>query len=139
VVDIVLLAGKVLFLILLYLFLFAAVRTGVGLVGDRAPRQETWRLGLAVKRGPSHLRGIKLDLGDRVSIGRSPDADLVIQDEFVSSHQARIDPTPKGPVIVDLDSTNGTFVNDARIDRPTRLDTGDVVEIGEVVLEVERL
>ena len=138
-VDIVLWAGKLLFLALLYLFLIAAVRTGVGLVSGAAPRRDTWRLGLAVAKGPVELHGVQLDLAQPVTVGRSPDSDLVIADEFLSLHHARVDPSEKGPVLKDLGSTNGTMLNGKRVKRPTTLTRGDTVELGKVVLEVRDL
>lgn len=138
-VDVVLLAGKLLLLALVYLFLFAAVRTGMGLVSGAAPKGETWRLGLAVTRGPAELMGIKLDLSETVTIGREPDSDLVVADGFVSTRHARVDPTARGPVLKDLGSTNGTVLNGKVVTEPTVLAKGDRVEVGKVVLEVRDL
>ena len=138
-VDIVLFVGKILLLALLYLFLFAAVRTGIGMVSGAAPSQETWRLALVVTQGPRELRGVRLDLSEPISVGRDPDADLVIADGFVSTRHARVDPSERGPVLKDLGSTNGTVLNGKRVERPTVLSRGDTVELGKVVLEVKDL
>ena len=138
-VDIVLLAGKILFLALLYLFLFAAVRAGIGLVSSAAPRDGTWRLGLVVTAGPKELQGIKLDLSEPITIGRDPSSDLVIADDFVSTRHARVDPSQRGPMLKDLGSTNGTILNGKSVTRPTRLKQGDRLELGKVVLEVRGL
>lgn len=138
-IDIVLLVGKLLLLALLYLFLVAAVRTGIGLVSGAAPVDGTWRLGLVVAAGPPELRGVKLDLSQPITIGRDPGADLVIADGFVSTRHARVDPSERGPVLKDLESTNGTVVNGRRVKRPTLLKRGDSVALGKVVLEVRDL
>lgn len=137
--GILLLVGRLTLLVFVYLFLFVAVRTGIGLVSDATPRGSTWRLGLVVERGPKELRGIKLDLASPMTIGRDPEADLVIADDFVSSRHARVDPTPKGPVLEDLGSTNGTLLDGRLVDRPTLLKKGDTIEVGEVVLKVTAL
>jgi hypothetical protein len=138
-IDVVLLAGRILLLVLVYLFLFAAVRTGLGLVSGAAPVDGTWRLGLIVAAGPPELRGVKLDLSEPITIGRDPESDLVIADSFVSNRHARIDPSERGPVLKDLESTNGTVVNGRRVKRPTTLSRGDSVRLGKVVLEVREL
>ncbi len=138
-VDTVLLIGRFLLLALLYLFLFAAVRTGLGAISSPGRREGTWRLGLKVVDGPAELRGAVLDLAEPVRIGRDPDAELTVTDGYVSSAHARVEPTAGGPVLHDLGSTNGTFVNGRRIERPMRLSQGDLVEVGTVSLEVDSL
>jgi hypothetical protein len=148
VVDVVLLFGKLLFIALLYLFLFAAVRTGIGLVGAGTASTTTAGAGtlgdsgllaLVVARGPKELKGVRLPLDAPVVIGRTPESDIVIADDFVSSRHARVTPGSRGPVLEDLGSTNGTVLNGATISRPTTVRDGDIVELGEVVLKVERL
>ncbi len=71
-------------------------------------------------------------LGAKASIliGRNPQADLPLSAPTVSWHHARVDRTPQGYCITDLNSTNGTFVNGRRITGPTPLRPSDVVQIG---------
>ncbi|MDF0530539.1 ATP-binding cassette domain-containing protein [Tsukamurella sp. 8F] len=68
--------------------------------------------------------------GQAVSIGRTPDNDLVIDDMLVSRRHARVVATAQGPVLEDLRSANGTQVNGSRIAGPTPLHDGDVVTVG---------
>ncbi len=136
-VDVALLAGRLLLLALLYLFLFAAVRTGVGLVASRG-HGVPGTLALRVIRGPRGLRNASVPIGGPVVIGRSPGADIVIGDDFVSSRHARVYPSGGDVFIEDLGSTNGTLVNGERIVGPTRLSAGDSIEVGSVRLEVAR-
>lgn len=72
----------------------------------------------------------------RVRIGRASDNDIPIDSPLVSKHHAEVEivrsPEPGGPNeyhLVDLDSTNHTFVNDTRVTRQ-RLRHDDVVRIG---------
>jgi hypothetical protein len=82
-IDIVLFAGRLLLLALLYLFLLAAVKTGVGLVAGQRPKtRELWTL--TVVQGPRELVGVRVDVAGPVVVGRSPGADIVIGDDFVS-------------------------------------------------------
>lgn len=72
----------------------------------------------------------ELDLAaDPVTIGRKPDNTLPIDDPAVSAHHARITKIHAVYFLEDLQSTNGTFVNDKRIDRHQLRDT-DVITIG---------
>lgn len=137
-VDVVLLFGRIVLIALLYLFLLSAVRAGVGLIGGKPLAART---GLAVKvvKGPREITGVSLPLHGTLIIGRSPDSDLVIADEFVSSSHARIVPDGDGFSLEDLDSTNGTRVNGQPASRPRPVQAGDVIEIGQNRLEVVKL
>jgi phosphatidylserine/phosphatidylglycerophosphate/cardiolipin synthase-like enzyme len=64
------------------------------------------------------------------SIGRAPENDVVVQSAQVSRQHARITLDEGGCRITDLGSGNGTFVNGERLEGTTRLNPGDVVDIG---------
>lgn len=70
------------------------------------------------------------------TLGRSSGADLPLADRTLSRTHARIDVTPDGPVVTDLESRNGTLVNGARIADPVLLSPGDRVVLGETSIEV---
>jgi phosphoserine phosphatase RsbU/P len=67
---------------------------------------------------------------DRVTIGRSRTADIHLPDEWLSRRHAEIQRCEDGFYIVDLESKNGTLLNDARIQRQRLMD-GDVISIGD--------
>ncbi|MDP0397369.1 ATP-binding cassette domain-containing protein [Tsukamurella strandjordii] len=75
--------------------------------------------------------------GGELSIGRTPDNDLVIPDMLVSRRHARLLTGAQGLVIEDLHSANGTQVNGRRITGPTSLRDGDVVTVGNSDLVVD--
>ena len=82
-----------------------------------------------------HFNGEKFDIKDGVtSIGRSSHNDIVIGDDSVSLEHAKIKYFKDKDIykIYDLVSTNGTFVNDVRVEAPVELKDGDVVTIGEI-------
>lgn len=136
-IDVLLLAGRLLLLALLYLFLFAAVRTGIGLVsGQRLKSQGVWQL--RVVRGPRELKGVSVPLSGPLVIGRSPGADIVIGDDFVSAKHAKVYQRGNEVVLEDLGSTNGTILNGDRLRNPHTLRPGDTIDIGTVRLEVDR-
>ncbi len=66
---------------------------------------------------------------DTLTIGRAAECDLVLDSPLVSRHHARLERSGPTHVLIDLGSTNGTYVNSQRIDR-AELQAGDVVQIG---------
>jgi hypothetical protein len=72
-------------------------------------------------------------------LGRSRDADIVLDDPNVSRHHAEVRPSGGSWIVNDLGSTNGIKVNGRRVDGPQSLKPGDVIEIGtsKVTFEVE--
>lgn len=137
-VDVALLFGRILLIAFLYLFLFAATRAGMGLIKRGAPTESAKPVALTVTAGPPELRGVRVPLDHEVRIGRAPGLELVIADDFVSTAHARITPTHSGPVLEDLDSTNGTLLNGRRVTGPAALAAGDTIEIGTVSMKVVR-
>jgi pSer/pThr/pTyr-binding forkhead associated (FHA) protein len=75
-------------------------------------------------------------LGGPVTVGRGRDADLVLADELVSRHHARVTPSGPAAVVEDLGSRNGTFVNGEGIHGPARLTPGDQLQLGVTLVEL---
>lgn len=71
-----------------------------------------------------------------VGIGRAPDNDLPVDNLAVSNHHARVFFEAGRLVVEDLDSLNGTFVNDLRVERAT-LHDGDSIWIGKHHIKVD--
>ncbi|MBR5259814.1 MAG: FHA domain-containing protein [Eggerthellaceae bacterium] len=133
-IDIALLIGRLLFVALLYLFLFAIMRTGIGLVRGQRKKDSTWSL--SVERGPKELRGLNITVNGPIIVGRSPGADIVIGAGYVSARHARFTLMGQNLFVEDLGSTNGTAVNGRPISSPTALKNKDAVAIGDVVIRV---
>lgn len=70
-----------------------------------------------------------LDKND-ITIGRTATNDIAIDNLAISAHHATVYSTASGPELVDMKSTNGTFVNDKEIDRH-HLQDGDIITIGK--------
>ena len=148
----VLLALKVAFLVLLYLFIWRIVRTAAT---DLQVPQESFILRPALAGGavgqaiqPGRLVVVQsavLALGEQyeldsaeLTIGRGGQNDISIEgDEFASARHVRIEPRRDGVWVHDLGSTNGTYVNGIRIDRPRKLVQGDLIRVGETELRFE--
>ncbi len=72
-------------------------------------------------------------------VGRLPECDVVIADALVSGQHFEIGPAPGGAQIVDLQSSNGTFVNGERLTMPRVLTGGEEIGVGSQKILVERV
>lgn len=78
------------------------------------------------------LVGVRVPLSAEVVLGRDPGCTVPLPGEDVSRRHVRIGPEGEGHLLVDLGSTNGTFVNGARVER-RRLAAGDRIRVGPYV------
>jgi pSer/pThr/pTyr-binding forkhead associated (FHA) protein len=69
------------------------------------------------------------------TVGRAPRADFIVDAALVSRLHCRLTASDDGLEVVDLSSTNGTFVNDKRVDKAS-LASGDRLRVGRVELTV---
>lgn len=92
---------------------------------------------LVVERSPTLEVGTEIDLRGGMTIGRSEASGIRISDSFVSHMHARIMRRGAYYVVEDLGSTNGTYLNDRRIDRDAQLKMHDELRLGETVLRYE--
>jgi hypothetical protein len=91
---------------------------------------------LTVRQGPQ--RGQRFPVSkDSIIIGRVVGSDVVVSDPEVSRRHASITWERGQPVIRDLGSTNGTFVNGVRITGPRALSDGDTIGLGKVQLSFQ--
>jgi pSer/pThr/pTyr-binding forkhead associated (FHA) protein len=88
---------------------------------------------------PPQRRGRIFELGQEVTLGRSPGCAIYLEDDtFTSSVHARVYRRNGELWLEDLRSTNGTFLNDSKVSEPTRIQRGDRIKIGSTILEVAR-
>jgi pSer/pThr/pTyr-binding forkhead associated (FHA) protein len=152
-----LLALKIGFLVLLYLFIWAVVRSATRdlhtvpqesiVIGAaeadvlRAHYQkgaEATAARLLVLASPALGAGSTLQLTVSTRLGRGGENAVQLDgDDFVSSRHAVLEPRAGGLWVEDIGSTNGTFVNGARVTTARLLRTGDVVRIGQTELRLE--
>ncbi|WP_460394562.1 FHA domain-containing protein FhaB/FipA [Actinophytocola sediminis] len=138
------------FLALLWLFVLAALRVvrsdlyaaaglRVSVPGFRrsaekksrgkAPRQ------LVVTHGA--LAGTRISLDGRpIMIGRADDSTLVLDDDYASTRHARISLRGTDWYVEDLGSTNGTYLDRAKVTAPLRVPLGVPIRIGKTVIEL---
>lgn len=152
--DETLLALKVAFLVLLYLFVWLVVRSATRGLSAGAPQEsivipaaEAAALRAAigppsqrvvVVQSPALKTGASFELNGATRIGRGAENAIRLdEDTTVSSRHAVLDSRSDGVWVEDSGSTNGTFVNGARVTSARLLQPGDVVRIGHTDLRVE--
>jgi hypothetical protein len=138
------------FLALLWLFVLAALRVvrsdlyaaaGIRVASPgfrrsaakktrgKAPRQ------MVVTHGA--LAGTRISLDGRpIMIGRADDSTLVLDDDYASTRHARISLRGTDWYVEDLGSTNGTYLDRAKVTAPLRVPLGAPIRIGKTVIEL---
>jgi pSer/pThr/pTyr-binding forkhead associated (FHA) protein len=79
----------------------------------------------------------RVSAGGVKTVGRAPRADFILDAALVSRLHCRLEAGPDTLEVFDLQSTNGTYVNDRRVAR-AKLAIGDRLRVGRVELTVER-
>ena len=153
-VDEALLGLKIAFLVLLYIFIWLIVRSATKdlrvapqesiVLGAEEAAQLRAQLGprphamrLTVLASPALQPGATVEIAAATHVGRGAENGIRLEDDdYVSSRHARFDPRPDGLWVEDVGSTNGTYVNGARVTSARLLQSGDVVRIGQTDLQV---
>ena len=93
---------------------------------------------LVVTSGPKAGIEIPLDKEQQFTIGRSAESSLIIRDDFTSTHHARLMLWNDQWMVQDLDSTNGTFIEERRVNIPTPVPLNTAVQVGNTTFELRR-
>ncbi|AUG30990.1 FHA domain-containing protein [Microbacterium hominis] len=92
---------------------------------------------IVITSGPK--AGLELPLGsEALTIGRSSESGLVIRDDYTSSHHARLLLWGDQWMIQDLDSTNGTWHDGARVSTPVPVRVGAPIKVGATTFELRK-
>jgi len=152
--EIVLALARIGFLVLLWLFVFLALRViRTDLFGTRAsrvaappPAAAAPRSGKPARRRRTPrqlvvtqgaLAGTKISLTDMpITIGRADDSTLVLTDDYASSRHARLMQRDGQWLVEDLGSTNGTYLDRSKVTGPTPVQPGAPIRIGKTTLEL---
>ena len=92
---------------------------------------------LLVRKGTVPVGGREYQLFGPIDIGRGSDCQISIPNHFVSTHHARVFSSHERWMVEDLGSTNGTYVNDLRIDEPQPLNHGDRIMVGDTEFVIQ--
>ena len=122
----------------------SAPTTGINNLGEFSPAPGSASIVTAINATPSilaviegSLKGTELVLDRKeLRIGRAPNSDLVLDDDYVSTQHARIQRIDDGWMIQDLNSTNGTYVDGQRIGAPVNITPEMQIRIGNTVFEL---
>jgi hypothetical protein len=139
------------FLAVLFLFLFWVTRSSLkDLRGTATPGLETGYHEVAggvepagtdaflvVQQGGGLNEGEHFDLFGGVSLGRSADADIRLDDRYASGIHARVFNRSGAYFVEDMNSTNGTLLNSRDLHGEAGLTPGDVIRIGDTELRFE--
>ncbi|HKZ30296.1 MAG TPA: FHA domain-containing protein [Acidimicrobiia bacterium] len=127
---------KFIFVAFVYLFVWQVARA-VGLhvgAGETGRRSKPSNQVVVVKSETQ--AGMDIAVRDAVVLGRSAQADIVLEDPYASEFHLRLVRQDEGIVLHDLGSTNGTYVNGRRVGSPIPLNKGDAIQVGKTIMEV---
>jgi pSer/pThr/pTyr-binding forkhead associated (FHA) protein len=141
-------------IVLLYFFVFRAVRSvATDVAGRRRDRAQARSAAPAppakaskggkppsqvVVHEPETSKPRTVRLSGSVQIGRADGSAIRLSDTYVSQVHARLYGENGAWYVEDLGSTNGTYLNDRRVSQPVEVHAGDVVKVGKTVLELRR-
>lgn len=135
------LLARLVFVVFLYIFVFWAlaslrrsVRASAALANAPSTPATLTLTEAAPVDGPV---GRVVPIDRPLVIGRRAECEIMLQDDAVSGRHARISWDTDSWQVEDLTSTNGTFVNGRRVQRPTRLKSGDALRVGNATWRVD--
>ena len=134
--DVILTLLRIIFLGLVYLFVWQVARAIGSHLGISLKRERREGRRLLMVRSETQ-QGLEVEVTDATVLGRSGEADVLLDDPYASEFHMRLLAQENGLVLHDLGSTNGTYVNGRRVTAPTTLRRGDSVQVGKTVMEVK--
>ncbi len=126
---------RLIFLALLFIFVWQVSRSMSRHVGSITPSQKRTKNEIVFVRSESQA-GESYVIKDALTFGRSPDADVFLDDPYASEFHLRLVSEDDRLTLHDLGSTNGTYLNGRRVTNPVVLSKGDSLQVGKTVMEV---
>ncbi len=144
--ELVILALRVLFVGLLYVFVLVTLLAAWGSMRVRSSESQEEAAGF--ERGRARLVmvspgstgipvGMELSLAASAVLGRAASSNVALPDATVSARHARLAYREGQWWLEDLGSANGTYVNGKRVDGPTAIADGDELDVAQVRLRLE--
>lgn len=159
--SVVLLSFRIALLVLLWFFIFMAMRTmrrDVNAAAGVSPRRSKEKdaatgtasapppaparkrgaqaRALSIVDGPLKGSHMEITTLSELVMGRSPDCTFVLGDDYASGRHARLFRRGNDWFVEDLDSRNGTFIGGNRIDQPERVEVGSDVKLGRTTVRL---
>jgi len=126
---------RYLFILLIYLFMFGIIRMiylDIKSMGGVITDGTTY-LKLLNRKDTLSFKVREVYILDKdVKLGRSNDNEIILKDQFISKHHAKIAIDESQYFLEDLESANGTFLNGTRINDVVRLNNGDIIKLGQI-------
>lgn len=135
------LAFKILIIVIIYFIIFWSLKIMYrDIKGGNKKKKHVKRVGLEIMKlgeDNSILKlGSVIPIHQKLTIGRSEDNQLILKDPYVSGHHAVIFLKNNDYVIEDLKSTNGTLLNNIKLEKQSYLNIDDEIAIGEYVFKI---
>lgn len=135
------LAFKILIIVIIYFIIFWSLKIMYkDIKGGNKKKKHGKRLGLEIMKLGEDNSVLKLGsvipIHSKLTIGRNEDNQLVLKDPYVSGHHAVIFLKNTDYVIEDLKSTNGTLLNNIKLEKQSYLNIDDEIAIGEYVFKI---
>ncbi|HLR98387.1 FHA domain-containing protein [Mycolicibacillus parakoreensis] len=141
------------FLVLLWVFIWAVLRTlrtdiyaptgavmlrrGLAIRGTLLPARPHRHIARRLVITDGALAGARITLsGQPVLIGRADDSTVVLTDDYASARHARLSQRGSEWYVEDLGSTNGTYLDKAKVTTAVRVPIGTPIRIGKTVIEL---
>lgn len=129
---------RIVFILVIFLFIQSIINTiqkdlESNLV-EEVPEVKTKRLKLEVIKGSEKIKLIKdeIDNLEEIHFGRDITNDIVAEDKYISSSHFKINKINEEYHLEDLNSTNGTVLNNRQIDKAVKLKNNDIISLGEI-------
>lgn len=127
---------RIIFIILIYLFLYEVILVIKRNLNfkEKALSEKYPPAKLLILKGKDKIKSFsaQITLSKAVTLGRDPYNDIIIEDKFISGVNTRIFYKVNSFYIEDLNSTNGTWLNQKRITQIVVLRDSDIIGLGEV-------
>lgn len=140
---VVVLIARLALVLILYLFLLVVVRAvyrdlraaGTSRAPARVPSAAgTPHLVVLAAGQTAYQVGEQFRLRNPTTLGRDPSSDIPVEDDFVSGQHLRLLASGGGWLAQDLNSTNGTRLNGARLQGTVPIKPGDILDVGRLRL-----
>lgn len=149
---------KFVFLALLYLFVYRALRSVVvdlraaapprlrpqggrataAAIGDGKPSRRSKPPRRVVVVDETGAKAGTFALEEPMQVGRADACAIRLADSYISQFHARLFPRDGAWLVEDLGSTNGTFLNERKLTAPSEVHVGDRLRLGRTILELRQ-
>ena len=133
--DLISIAFKYIFVIIIYVFIFTIIRMiylDLKTVDYRGEITQSYlKLLNRIDSLPFSIKD-SYSIGDELTLGRSSSNNIVIKDPYISKNHFKIIKDEENFFIEDLKSSNGTFLNGEKLEDVAILKSNDVIRTGEI-------